>query len=289
MSASRTKWPGAAMGLAATLGLAGCGAAPAPRTAADRPTIVSLNLCADAILVEVTEPGQLLAISHYSHKPRAGPIPAAVLRRIPPIGGTVEEIAALAPDLVVGDDFTPPATRVALDRLGIGFVALPIDRDVATSKAQVRLLARLAGHAERGERLVGRIERSLAAATPPRGWRLRTALVWQGGGLVAGDDSLIAELLAEAGFAPAAAARGLGQGAIVSLERMLADPPQVILAAGDPRADENRLLDHPALGHLRDVERQSLELGLFYCGGPSIPRAMARIRAIRADMPEPVG
>ena len=264
--------------------LTGCAASQPRPVGPGRPTIVSLNLCADAILAEVTPPGQLLAISHYSHKPRAGPIPAAVLRRVPPTGGTVEEIAALAPDLVVGDAFTPPATRAALDRLGIGFVALPIDRDVAASKAQVRTLSRLAGQPARGEALVARIERSLAAAVPPPGWEQRTALVWQGGGLVAGDDSLIAELLGHAGFAPAAASRGLGQGAIVSLEQMLAHPPDVILAAGHPRAEENRLLHHPALARLRGVRRASFEPGLFYCGGPSIPRALARLRQIRAEL-----
>ena len=266
------------------LAVAACAEPPPRPAAADRPTIVSLNLCADAILAEITAPGQLLAISHYSHKPRAGPIPAAVLRRVPPTGGTVEEIAALAPDMVVGDQFTPPATRAALDRLGIGFVALPIDSDVAASKAQVRMLARLAGNPARGEALVGRIERSLADAAPPDGWRRRTALVWQGGGLVAGDDSLIAELLGHAGFAPAAASRGLGQGTIVSLEQMLAHPPDVILAAGNPRIEENRLLHHPALGQLRKVRRASFEPGLFYCGGPSIPRALARLRQIRDEL-----
>lgn len=264
--------------------LTGCAEPPPRPTAPDRPTFVSLNLCADAILAEVTTPGQLLAISHYSHKPRAGPISAAVLRLVPPTGGTVEEIAALAPDMVVGDAFTPPATRAALDRLGIGFVALPIDSDVAASRAQVRMLARLAGNPVRGEALVARIERSWAVAAPPAGWRRRTALVWQGGGLVAGDDSLIAELLGHAGFAPAAAARGLGQGAIVSLETMLADPPDVILAAGSPLAEENRLLHHPVLGQLRDVSRASLEPGLFYCGGPSIPHALERLAEIRASL-----
>lgn len=277
----RRAWSTFALALAA---LTAC-AQPAPRPAdPDRPTIVSLNLCADAILAEVTAPGQLLAISHYSHKPRAGPIPAAVLRRIPSTGGTVEEIAALAPDVVVGDQFTPPATRAALARLGIAFVALPIDHNVAASKAQVGELARLAGNLARGEALVARIERSLAAMAPPAGWKQRTALVWQGGGLVAGDDSLIAELLGRAGFAPAAAARGLGQGAIVSLEAMIADPPDVILAAGNPRAEENRLLHHPALARLRGVRRASLEPGLFYCGGPSIPRALARLRQIRDEL-----
>ncbi|MCA1661019.1 MAG: ABC transporter substrate-binding protein [Novosphingobium sp.] len=272
-----------AIGLALLQALAGCAAPPARSASDERPTIVSLNLCADAILAQVTAPGQLLAVSHYSHNPGASPLPAT-MRRFPATGGTVEEIAALVPDLVIGDAFTPPATRSALERLGIGFVALPIDRDLAASKAQVRLLAELAGHPARGEALVGRIERSLAAAAPPAGWRQRTALVWQGGGIVAGDDSLVAELLGKAGFAPAAAARGLGQGAIVSLEQMLADPPQVILAAGSPGAEENRLLHHPALARLGDVRRASFEPGYFYCGGPSIPRALARLRQIRGAL-----
>ncbi len=52
----------------AVLALGGC-SAPAPTSGPvsnDRPSIVSLNPCADAILAEVATPGQLLAISHYS-------------------------------------------------------------------------------------------------------------------------------------------------------------------------------------------------------------------------------
>ena len=267
--------------------LSACTYAPTVAPAA-HPTIVSLNPCADAILAEVTAPGQLLAISHYSHDPRGSSMPLARARRFPATGGTVEEIAALAPDLVVGDSFTAPATRNALRRLGIRFAALPIAPTIAASEAQTRFLADLAQRREAGERLVKRIDDSLRAAAPPAGWIPRSAIVWQGGGLVAGDETLIAELMDRAGLRSTAATRGLGQGAILPLEAMLADPPRVILAAGNPRAEQDRLLRHPVLAGLTQTARARLDPGLFYCGGPSIPRALARLTAVRDALAKPL-
>ena len=272
---------------AAVLTIGGC-ARETPAAPATHPTIVSLNPCADAILAQVAAPGQLLAISHYSHDPRGSSMPLAEARRFAATGGTVEEIAALAPDLVVGDSFTPPATRSALDRLGIRFAALPIAPTIAASEAQVRGLARLAQRPEAGERLVARIEASLRDAAPPSSWASRSAIVWQGGGLVAGDETLIAGLMERAGFRSAAAVRGRGQGAILPLEAMLTDPPQVIFSAGDPRAEQDRLLRHPVLAGLRQTARVRLDPGLFYCGGPSIPRAMARLVGVRTELAKPL-
>ena len=272
--------------VAAALASGGCARNIAPNPAA-HPTVVSLNPCADAILAEVTAPGQLLAVSHYSHDARGSSMPLAQALRFRATGGTVEEIVALAPDLVVGDSFTAPATRSALRRLGIRFAALPIATTIAASEAQVRGLARLVERPAAGERVVARIERSLGSAAPPPGWSPRSAIVWQGGGLVAGDATLIAGLMDHAGFRSAAATRGLGQGAVLPLEAMLADPPRVILAAGDPRADEDRLLRHPVLARMTGTTRARLDPGLFYCGGPSIPRAMTRLDAIRRSLANP--
>ena len=87
---------------ASVLLLAACaqGGADAP-TAGARPTIVSLNPCTDAILADVTAPGQLLAISHYSKDPRSSSMPAEQASRYRATGGTVEEVLALDPDVVV--------------------------------------------------------------------------------------------------------------------------------------------------------------------------------------------
>ncbi|HUQ12698.1 MAG TPA: iron ABC transporter substrate-binding protein, partial [Novosphingobium sp.] len=84
------------------------------------------------------------------------------------------------------------------------------------------------------------------------------------------------------GFANAVAARGLGQGAVLPLEAMLADPPRLILTAGG--AAEDRVLAHPALGALHGTARDELDLRLLYCGGPTIPRTAARLAEIRETM-----
>ncbi|MET0179587.1 MAG: ABC transporter substrate-binding protein [Novosphingobium sp.] len=266
--------------------LAGC-AAPPPRPAASRPrpTIVSLNPCSDAVLAEVADRRQILAISRYSHDPRATSMDLAVARRFPATAGTVEEIVALRPDVVIGDSFVQPATADALARLGIPLVRMPISDSLATSAAQVRTLARLAGHPERSAALLARIERALAAAAPPPGAVPIPAIVWQGGGLVPGERTLIAELLGPTGFANAVAARGLGQGAVLGLEAMIARPPRVILAAGDPRADEDRLLAHPALAALAPgTLRARFDPRLLYCGGPSVMPAAARLASVRREV-----
>lgn len=263
----------------ALLMLAGCSAAPA-REAAVHPTIVSLNPCTDAILAEFADPGQLLAISHYSHDPAASSMDLATAWRFPAVSGSVEEVLALRPDVVVASDFLAPATASALERLGMRLERVPFVSTVADSVAEVRRLAALAGHPERGEALVARIEAGLAKAAPPPGAPV-PAIVWQSGGSVPGEGTLIAELLTRTGFANAAAARGLGQADLLPLEAMVASPPRVILAAGNPRANEDRLLAHPALARLGGVTHARFDRALLWCGGPVIPKAAARLAEVR--------
>ena len=269
------------------LALAGCSAAArdeAPPVQA-RPTIVSLNPCTDAILAEVADPGQLRAISHYSHDPASASMDPARAQRFAAVGDGVEELVALRPDLVVTGTFIPPATARAITRLGMRLELVSIATDVAASKAQVRHLAALAGHPERGEALVHRIDAALAAAAPPPGTVPVPAVVWQGGGIVPGEGTLIADLLHRTGFSSQSAARGLGQADVLPLENLLADPPRAILAV--TRGEEDRMLAHPVLARLTGTRRARLDPALVWCGGPTIPRAAARLGEIRRAPTDP--
>src|SRR5690606_10052946 len=183
---------------------------------------------------------------------------------------------ALRPDIVVAGSFLPPSTAQAFRRLGIRVETFGIAGSVTESKAQIERLAALAHRAERGAALNARIETALAAASPPASEKSLEALVWQQGGIVAGPDSLVADLLARVGLANHAAARGLGQGAYLPLEQILADPPALLLTAGDQRA-----LAHPALEALEGTRSEPLEPALLYCGGPTIIRAVERLAEIR--------
>ncbi|MCB5424170.1 ABC transporter substrate-binding protein [Altererythrobacter sp. CC-YST694] len=262
--------------------LTGCSSALPPADKQRGPSIVSLNPCSDAILAEVAKPDQLLAISHYSHDPRASSMDPATARRFATTSGAAEEVFALKPDVVVASSFLPGATRRAFERLGIRVVTLNIAHDLAESEAQVRQLAALAGRQAQGEALVARIESALDKARPEPGSAPVDALVWQQGGLIAGPGSLIADLLTRTGFSSHAAARGLGQGAYLPLEQVLADPPDVVLAAGGERA-----LAHPALKGLKATRYERLDPSLLFCGGPTIVRAVGRLAEVRAGLGAP--
>lgn len=241
---------------------------------AEHPTIVSLNPCTDAVLAEVADPAQVLALSHYSQDPRASSMDVRVARRFRVTGGTVEEVLALDPDVVVAGAFLPPATRAGFERLGIRVETIGIATSAAESEAQVAELAALAGHPERGAALNARVEAAMARARWD-GPKVPT-LLWQEGGIVPGEGTLISNLLENAGFANHSAARGLGQGAYLPLERVLADPPALVLATSD-----ERMLTHPVLRHLPGMRYGRLDSSLLYCGGPTIIRAAARLAQLR--------
>jgi iron complex transport system substrate-binding protein len=264
-----------AWALLAGLLLASCQQAAVVGERQAHPTIVSLNPCSDEVLAEVAGPGQLIAISHYSLDPSASSMGVEKARKFAVTSGSVEEVAALGPDLVVADEYLPATTRAALEELGIRLVSLPIARTVKESRKQVGQLARLAGNPERGRVLDARIGKALAASAPDAGARPVSAIVWQGGGIVPGSDTLIADLLARTGFSSHSAERGMRQADFLPLEHLLADPPELILTAGDPRANEDRLLAHPALESLAT---------LLWCGGPTIIRAAERLAGIRRSM-----
>ena len=258
--------------------LAACSAQPAPDDTATgaRPTIVSLNPCADAILAEIAAPEQVLAVSHYSHDPRASSMPARQARRYASTGGTAEEVLALAPDMVVADAFIAPSTRRALEQAGIAVVTLGIAQSLDDSLAQIAALGAATGNAARAQDL----SRKIAASWQAHRWDEEpvSALLWQQGGIVAGEQSLAHALLRQAGFASLSAARGLGQGAYLPLEQVLADPPQVVITAGNELAFSHPAMDAGAAHH-------DLDPALLYCGGPTIPRALARLTEIRRELP----
>ncbi len=245
------------------------------------PTLVSLNPCSDAVLAEVTDPGQLLAISSYSQNPASSSMDLARARQFRAVSGSAEEVLALRPDMVISDQFLPPATADALAILAIPVERLPIASSVEASKAQVMRLATIAGHPDRGRALIARIDAALAKAAPRPGVPPIAAVVWQSGGIVPGPASLIGDLLRRTGFRQISAARGMKQADLLPLEAMLADPPQVILAAGNPLGNEDRLLAHPALVALHGTRRVRFDPALLWCGGETIIRAAERLAEVR--------
>lgn len=247
--------------------------------------IVSLNSCLDTMLVHLADRGQIAALSHYAREDHGSTV-AAQARTLPFTWESAEEVIALRPDLVLASQHSALATRNALKRLDVPVQRFKVPKSIDESLGQVRKLARLIGHPERGEVLVKRIEAAIKAATPEPGARRLSALIYQPNGFAAGPGTLVDEMMEHAGFDNVARRFGLKTWGNVSLERLLADPPRVLLV-GEPapgaRGWADRVMTHPALKAVSHRMRQvRFPEKLLYCGGPVLietAAAMARARA----------
>lgn len=255
---------------------AACAPADAPGGGTDRPTIVSLNPCLDAILLEVAAPDQVLALSHYSRDPGSSSIPQDIAAHFAITGGTAEEVIALAPELVLASSFIAPATRSAIEAAGLRVETFGSPTSVEESLAQVRKVAALAEREQAGERLTDAITQ---AAAPVSDARPITTLLWQPGEIVAGEATLVAEMLRSRNLASHAAAMGLGQADFVALETVLAHPPELLLVAGDSRGQR-----HPLLARLPQTRVEPLPSRLLFCGGPTVIDLAQRLDDVSAGL-----
>lgn len=246
-----------------------------------------MNPCVDAVLRDVAAPGQIAAISGYSHDPRATSVPLDWALRYPANDGGAEDVIAARPDLVIAGPHVAVQTIAALKRLGIPLMQIAVPETIAENKAQIAAIAVRIGQAEAGRALNSRIDAELARSR----WtgRSASALIWQGSGLVPGTGTLADELLTHTGFRNLSAELGLGKWDILPLERLFLRPPQVLFAgradmgAGD--GDANRMLTHPALRKAGQRFRiEDYPSNLLHCGGPVILRSLARLATVRREL-----
>ena len=244
--------------------------------------IISVNPCLDSILFHLADRAQITALSHFSRDERKSSI-AAQTRDIPVTFETAEEIIALNPDLVLASRHTAAPTRLALERVGIHPELFGVPNTVQESLDQISRVAELIGQRERGADLVANIERALGQAAPPDGQPVPIVL-FQPNGFSAGKGTLIDQLLQRTGFDNVAARYGVKQWGNVSLERLIVEPPMIVLSEpvnerGGTCAEH--LLGHPALAALSaKTLRAGFPERLLYCGGP----AMIEVAQLLADI-----
>jgi iron complex transport system substrate-binding protein len=253
--------------------------------AADPPRrIVSLNVCADQLAVALADPGQIVAVSPRATDPTLSVV-ADKARAFPGIAWQAEAVIPLEPDLVLTGPSYRLTTQPILRALGIPVVEVALIHDLAGGRAQIRELAQLFGHPERGEALVAELDAAqqrLADAVRPPG---ATALLVGNGGYTVGPASLAAELMAQAGLMPPKGAPA-GFGGIVPLERLIAlDPDYLVMSSLVEDADGQGALylAHPALRARYPLTHRIILPGRYtLCGGPSLPAALDYLTKIAA-------
>ena len=253
--------------------LAAVGATSAPRR------IVSLDLCADQLLVALADPGQIAALTPLS-RDRAMSAVAARARRLPIARGGAEDLLALQPDLVLA---SPWGGQGALAAAGghVRTVDLPAAGSYGQIRDQVRQVAVAVGHPERGTALIARMDAALAAI--PRLKHPAVAAYYQRRGYMTGTGTLVDELMRRVGLVNLATRLGRPALSRVSLEEMVAARPDyLIVETGTDRVDDegSAMLHHPALA---GIPRLRLPEAWTVCGGPAyVLAAESLARQLRA-------
>lgn len=274
--------PGLGAVLAVCLALASVAAAEPPRR------VVTTNLCADLLALELAAPGQLVSVSFLAADPRSSPL-AEQAAALPLNRGLAEEIVALTPDLVIAGRHTARAATAMLERLGHRVMRLELAATLDDARDQIRAVATALGRVETGERMVRRIDTGLArvATVEPR----PLALIYRPNGFTAGPATLPGAVLAASGLANAAGVAGIDTWGMLGLERVLWLRPRLLVVderAGRAPALAAALLDHPALARSPGAAaRVEVPDRLWGCPGPWLVEAGTRLADARARLLAP--
>jgi iron complex transport system substrate-binding protein len=262
--------------------LLACGGA----RAAPLPSVASINLCADQLVLTVAAPEQVLTVSWLSADTQESLL-AAQAARYPLNYGSAEELLRFHPDVVIAGAYTNAFTRALLARLGYKVVELEPEESIPDIARNLRLVAAALGREERGEALVAELgarEREIAAARPARA---PAAVVVRPGGFTVGEHSLADELMKLAGLRNVAAEQGLDRWGSLSMETLLTSRPELIVLTGYRAAQPslaNAVLAHPALRVVRESERSvTVPAPYWDCGLPQSLDAAALLQRAAAQ------
>lgn len=253
--------------------------------------MVSINLCADLLLLTVLPRERIVALSPYAANEAMSPL-AAQAADIAVNHAQVEEILQLAPDLVIAGRFNSPETIALLQRLGVPILMLDVPSSLAETRAQIRRVAGALGVAARGERLVDDMDRRMANAARGDALTSPVAAVIRANGYTAGAGTLIDDLLSAARLDNLARHAGIRGWGTIDLETMLLGRPDLlVLDVGDDHPSlASAGLAHPALRALgKRVPVLSMPAKLWLCAGPWMADAVERLASARRALERGTG
>ncbi len=250
-----------------------------PMGAAAAPVrVVSMNLCADELVLRLADRDQVLAVTYLARDPRGSTVAAEAVG-LPVMRGLTEEVVALKPDLVIAGAFTTRTTVGMLERVGAPVLELGVPADLDGVRAQIRQVAAALGHPERGEAMVAALGARLAAIVPAR--QPLRALVMRPNAFTVAPGGLGDALIRAAGLVNVSAEIGRDRLGQVPLEAAaLANPDLIVVDEGAPGWPSlaDTLLHHPVFRALSRAQRKiDIPNRFWTCPGPQVAEVVARL------------
>lgn len=229
--------------------------APKPRR------VASLNLTADEVLLEILPRGRLVAVTRFADEPGT----SNIVGRVPPEvarfpRADLEQLVALAPDLVVVSEFTVADVLRQIEKSGIRWHRMEGLDSLAGFRASILSLGRVVGEEKAARALAAQYDARLAALARLLEGAKRPRVLYWANPYTAGAHSAIGAIIEGAGAENVGRTLGVEGIAPLGGERAFLADPEVVLVA-DSFENVDSLRQHPLLGKLRAVrEGQVVEM-----------------------------
>jgi iron complex transport system substrate-binding protein len=192
------------------------------------PTVASTNLCADLLLLQIADPTQIISVSRASHNPQLSPLAASAVR-YPANRGSVEEMLALNPDVVlVYSGWQGQHHAELLAKQGIEVIALPYPKNWDDALTTAHQLAERLGRSAATEAKIAAIAQRMEALTAAQRYPFNLLYLRANGG-TAGAKTYVDDVLQRLHLRNAAAQAGISGWGHWPLERLVQTPPEVLL------------------------------------------------------------
>lgn len=248
--------------------------------------IVSINLCADELLLLLADPAQISALTHLSQDQGASYFQTEALA-YPTTKGLAEEVLPFKPDLVIAGEYGGIQTVNLLKKLGLRVETLPLANNMQQVFGNIELIAKLTGHPERGADIVKAMQERLAQL-PRVEASAPLAAVYDPNGYTVGPESLRGQSMTLAGWRNAGELAGVRDYGSLDLETMVRLQPDVLIDSPytiNTYSRAEALSKHPALrgAHL-NPHVISVPSNMTICDGPWIMDTIETLQHERLNL-----
>ncbi|HEY6881667.1 MAG TPA: ABC transporter substrate-binding protein [Polyangiales bacterium] len=240
--------------------------------------IASGTLISDRVLLDLCEPGRIVAFTQYAAATPQG----YRYQGKPTIGARddIERVLGLQPELMIVSDLIDPNYAARLRERGVQVFDIGPMHGLTTLLTSIRAIGWLIGEPERAERYAASLEARLVALAPgPKGARTLYLARYGDKLFAAGAQTSYHEVIEFAGLRDAAAERDLVGWPELTSEGVLAIDPDLLLTRTGMSAS---LCRHPGLDQLRPCQPggRILELdgALLDDPGPTMLEAAEALR-----------
>lgn len=265
---------GVSVGLISTMS-AGAGASePAP-------SVLSINLCADQMVMLLAEPSQIKALSVLSHD-KAGSYYHQQAKDYPLADARAEDILPRSPDMVLTGPYTPRHTLALLAELGLNVKSLEIANSIEAMMDNIELVGEFLHQQDKAASVIASLEsrlvaienrvKELDATMRIEGRNRPKAAVYDANGYTVGESSMRGSIMSAAGWHNVATDKNIQSYGVMNLEDLIHLSPDALIESPYSEGTYSRgqvLTEHPALRQSGlDPLILSLPSNQTICAGP---------------------